>query len=743
MKAGQSLQAPDLRQIRDRGPDWETPGVRLSGGGAIAPGLDDAILPGLLNFAGVAGFFRRKALLIAMMVLLGAFAAIVINVVSPARYTATALLEIKTQSARATPYEDVAPGIGNDAAAIASIIEITNADATLQALVEQNDLMHDPELAARGLTGGEPVLADVISALSKVLKVQRRGLTYIIEVSVTLKNAENASKLTNKVAEFIAEHQRSTRSGTSAEVVKNIEAKLASLNEASVASSTAAAFRKAHGLGETRADGTIGDRRLNYLAQQIALTRDKLEAAKAHYEEIKRIRPLEQDMTADASSGLLTGLRAQYAAAQRQIAELALVYGPQHPQLKQVRESAQVMGRQIVAEQGRLISSARSDVDALQKQVGSMERELGLQNNQEIATAEDRATLARLDSQAALDKDVFDQFAKKQKVAQQQADLAQPDVILASPARVPSRPNKPSMALIAPVGAFIGLMGGILLGLRAPSKPNFRQVEFAAAPPVRQAQQRNEHQETSQQELSKNDAQVEAGQRAAVQMAAHAAQVMPKPAKSRPEFIAPQPLSQAAPKPPLAVDSAVRDALARAYQQLPSFGRAQVVAVAALEGEAGLVAQALARLAVADHAAVLLVRAHLHGKGLFDVVLDQADPLKYVRVEAKFGFMTMASGCASPEDFWEMLTHQDFGMALALLEKAWDIILIEMPDMMDVRLPALPAGQVSALVVAVDAGAWHGATKAKMQRWENLLQAQALVVPPFLADAPQSALRRA
>src|SRR5205823_1394205 len=126
--------------------DWEEPART-----ARPPQARDAFAPGLLDVGTVFAFLWRHLPLLFLLPVIGAALALAVNAVLPARYTGTALLQIETRNTRVTPFEDVVAGIGSDSAAIASIIEVANSDATLQAIVEGQGLTSDPEFAAPSL----------------------------------------------------------------------------------------------------------------------------------------------------------------------------------------------------------------------------------------------------------------------------------------------------------------------------------------------------------------------------------------------------------------------------------------------------------------------------------------------------------------------------------------------------------------------------------------------------------------
>jgi uncharacterized protein involved in exopolysaccharide biosynthesis len=86
---------------------------------------------------------RKIALLSVALFMLGFVALLVF----PAKYTATSLVFIDPREQKITNEQDVLPGIGQDAAALQSIIEIAKSDGFLRPLIERLNVANDPEIS--------------------------------------------------------------------------------------------------------------------------------------------------------------------------------------------------------------------------------------------------------------------------------------------------------------------------------------------------------------------------------------------------------------------------------------------------------------------------------------------------------------------------------------------------------------------------------------------------------------------
>jgi uncharacterized protein involved in exopolysaccharide biosynthesis len=207
--------------------DWEEP-TRVT---AVAP-PGDGSRPAIVDVVRTFAALRADVPRIAVAGVIGTVLAVGAWMALPAKFTATALVMVDPRTAKVTSLDEVLPGIGGDSAAIASIAEIATSDGALTPLVKAEKLEQDPEFAGAGE-------ADAVAALRRAVKVSRRGLTYVIEVSATAKTAEKSARLANAVAGDIVARQSATRVNASTNAAGALEGRLAELRAAAIASEKA------------------------------------------------------------------------------------------------------------------------------------------------------------------------------------------------------------------------------------------------------------------------------------------------------------------------------------------------------------------------------------------------------------------------------------------------------------------------------------------------------------------------
>ena len=176
------------------------------------------------------------------------------------------------------------PGIGQDAAALQSQIEIAKSDGFLRPLIEQLKIADDADIA-----GGYTDMTRLLEKFRNRLDISRRGLTYVIAISFTSNNAERAAHYANAIAEAFVASQGRVRTEATDEAADWLKDRLKALNERlRVSEDAVAAFRFEHKILNAGKDSTTQQLRVTELNQQVSAARARTEEAKARYEQVQR-----------------------------------------------------------------------------------------------------------------------------------------------------------------------------------------------------------------------------------------------------------------------------------------------------------------------------------------------------------------------------------------------------------------------------------------------------------------------
>ncbi|MCK7472561.1 MAG: Wzz/FepE/Etk N-terminal domain-containing protein [Rhodopseudomonas palustris] len=304
-------------------PSWEAPGAAMS--------LPDADRPrfirGVLTLDNVVAFWRRNTRKVAALALILLMAGLAILSMIPVRYAATALVLVDPREQRVTAEQDVLPGIGQDAAALQSVIEIAKSDGFLRPLVDELKIADDPDIAGR-----ETDPARILEKFRSRLDISRRGLTYVISMTFVANDPQKAARYANAVAQAFVASQTAVRTAAADQAADWLNDRLKSLSDRlRVSEDAVAAFKSEHRIINAGRESTTRQLRVTELSQQVSAARLRTEEAKTRYEQAQRDLKSNVDAPPGSRAELLTILRTQRTQLNDQIAQKRAVLGERHP----------------------------------------------------------------------------------------------------------------------------------------------------------------------------------------------------------------------------------------------------------------------------------------------------------------------------------------------------------------------------------------------------------------------------
>lgn len=417
---------------------WEAPRAAMAKPDGAAPTL----IKGSLTVSGALSFLRENGRRILTLALALFALGVVVLVVLPVRYAATALVVVDPRELRVTPDQDVLPGIGQDAAALQSQIEIAKSDGFLRPLIEKLKIAEDDDIA-----GGYTDMTRLLEKFRNRLDISRRGLTYVIAISFTSNSAERAAYYANAIAEAFVASQGRVRTDATDEAADWLKDRLKTLNERLRASEDAvAAFRLEHKILNAGKDSTTQQLRVTDLNQQVSAARLRTEEAKARYEQVQR--DLKANVEGPVKQDLLSMLRAQRSTLNDQIAQKKAVYGDRHPDLAISYSQLADLNRQIEVERKKNIDTAKSEYEAQLEQQNALEKQLKTVETQMLVDGQALVKLQELQRDADANKNIYEQFLSRFKTTNEQRQLQSSQTKIASLAIPLLRSTRPPLALL-------------------------------------------------------------------------------------------------------------------------------------------------------------------------------------------------------------------------------------------------------------------------------------------------------
>ena len=406
-------------------------------------------------------------------------------IILPPKYKAVTVVLVDPRQPRVTASEAVLAGIGADAAAVESQVELIQSSALAKRVIEKLGLDKDPEFAAPSLLDSVRTLAgsmlgratdDETAKLNKLvyrfqtgLSVQRRGMTYILEVGYSSTDAKKAALISGAVADAYLDDQRSRRSGVAADASGWLGGRIDELRARLEKSEQAVADYKA---SNKMVDVTQGNkliaRQIEDITQQLALARSRSAEALGRIERVKQARPQGENTAALGEvlqSQVVATLRSQYAEVARQEADFRAIYGDRHPSVIAVRAQASDLRRQIDREIARVVEGIRNDYQVAKSRESALEAELATLQKRSEGLSQADVKLRELERDVQSDRALYEQFLSRAKETGQQQSLQIAEARIASPALTPIKPERPAALLLLTAAATLGLLLGIGLVL--------------------------------------------------------------------------------------------------------------------------------------------------------------------------------------------------------------------------------------------------------------------------------------
>jgi polysaccharide biosynthesis transport protein len=390
------------------------------------------------------------------------------------RYTAEALVTIDERESQLAGQQD-AIGVGvtlNNR--VDTEVEIIASNSVMFDAVDRLALWRDPEFGlgtisymqklkgvvgiaaptpenqveATRLADLEPQLqTQLISKLSRAIKVQRRGLTSVIAITATSKDREKSARIANTISESYLDVQIGAKARTAQRAAEFLNARV---NDIAKDIQTVEAQIENFIIAQSSKIGTPEARdemdRLRKSLENITST----EAGFAT--ELSRMANYKDNLDAMSPNSVPGALRA--------LAEerAALM------QKASANAAAPNLARDLAKIDEKLVAALSEQVDVMQEQLATNDKQKielrkqlqDLFNRQQIPT-EVSVSLYRLQREADSKRKLYENFSVRLGEVQQQVEFAVPSSRIVSPAIVPDRPSFPPSLKALALAGLLGL----------------------------------------------------------------------------------------------------------------------------------------------------------------------------------------------------------------------------------------------------------------------------------------------
>ncbi|MCB1509778.1 MAG: polysaccharide biosynthesis tyrosine autokinase [Hyphomicrobiaceae bacterium] len=455
---------------------------------------DDA--EGGFGFHDLLAVVRRRLRLIIGTVVLILATAVVIALLLPNRYEATATIQLEPRGKKIVSIDSVIQDLKGDTPTLESEVEIIRSATILMRVIDKLGLRRDPEftepsLMAKVLTkfglrrqaarptqpspaNGEtvdylgtshkrPAAAwhdDVVAALSSRLKVYRVRNTLLINIQVQSRAPLKAARIANAIADAYVETQIKGKREANVRATKLLAARVEALRRDLAAAETRLEqFKSRHDIFDSEGHLLL-ERQLAREMEAIVTSRNVTAEARAKYEEAQRLardggsRESLADVLQNATVRLL---RDGLIKAVRRQAELQTKYGPRHPEMEKIAADIAKAQAALTTEINKIVRNFGNEYRVAKERQRQLEANLVRLKAAITSTKEVQSAYRDLQRGAAATRQLYEAMLARMKQTAETTPLQFADARLVQPASIPQSPSAPQRKKIVALAFAAGL----------------------------------------------------------------------------------------------------------------------------------------------------------------------------------------------------------------------------------------------------------------------------------------------
>ena len=418
----------------------------------------------------VAVLWRRR-LWLALGALAGLIAAVAFLALVTPRYTAVAQLLIDPNDLRVMDNAVTPSNTLSEAttAYVESQTRVLTSDTVLRKVIERLGLDKDAEFAgapsptraaldfvltALGLAAQrepqDPVIG-VLQELAPKVAARRQERTFVVDLSVSTREAEKSARLANAIVTAYLEDQADARTTAAKRATEALQGRLHELKDRVREAEDRSETFKAQNNLVTASGQLVSEQQLSELTNQLTLAGAKADEAKARLDQIELLRKgkLDAGSTAEAvQSQTMAALRAQQAEVLRRKAELTARLGERHPSIADINAQAHDLQQLIDREVGRLAQAARGDYERAQATRQALLTRLNGLKQEAVTTNQALVRLRELEREVEASRAVYQAYLTRSRETSEQERVNTSNVRVLSEANISNKRAWPPRTLV-------------------------------------------------------------------------------------------------------------------------------------------------------------------------------------------------------------------------------------------------------------------------------------------------------
>lgn len=350
---------------------------------------------------------------------------------------------------------------------LATQAEIVQSDRVVHAVIRELglDRRQDTVDAWQEQTGG---IGDIRPWLAKrivgnlIVKPSNEGSTLTLTYEGT--NAKAATDIVNAFAREYIQATRSLRADPARQNAEYFEQQLAAYRkQLDVARAKMSAFQQASGIVATDERLDIENQRLQELSSQLVAVQSLAVESRSRSAAIARSG---RDAIPEVvQNTLVQSLKTDLSRAEAKLQELSSRLGPNHPQYVSTQAEVDSLRARLNGEMDRVSRSVVANSQVNAQREAEIRGALEAQRARVLRLKKDYDQLAVLRREVDEAQKAIELVSQRLTQTNLESKAPQSNVSLLAPALVPAEPSRPKPKLNMVVGAFVGLVLGILAAL--------------------------------------------------------------------------------------------------------------------------------------------------------------------------------------------------------------------------------------------------------------------------------------
>lgn len=441
----------------------------------------------------------RWRLLVLAILVPALLAAVAFILLAPKEYTAQAILQLNTSNTEFADFDAIVSQQDADELTVGSEVYALASYPVALTVIDELDLVNDPEFnpslgqpsmfasfvdelttkwfstepaAAMGKVPSMPIPRDseqlekinVAANLLENLSVWNEGRSYTIFASFRSEDPVKAASIVNVFAETYLQRQVDANSEATQNVSSWLEQRLQQARQqVRAAENEIETFRRENQLLDIGEEGSLAGQQLGQINRQLAeasVKRSELEARLARARDLLASGS-PYSIPEVISSSVVQQLRNEATALDRRRAELASIYGANHPEMKAIAAEIGRSNRKVNSEAANIVDGIEAELEVAIDRQSKLTNSLARLKTAVGDVDEANARLRELEREAEASRSLFQSLATRREQAAALRDAQQTFARLVAPAVPPQKPSHPNK--IAALG--LSLAGGFGLSL--------------------------------------------------------------------------------------------------------------------------------------------------------------------------------------------------------------------------------------------------------------------------------------